>query len=88
MKSVYDAAGNGKDKLAYIDFGINPNVTIPEGSEMITWVSSGMVSVGIGGNVWAGGDNSISYGHNFYLVDATITIDGKVIIENGELKIK
>jgi leucyl aminopeptidase (aminopeptidase T) len=88
MKSRYDAAGEGKDKLAYVDFGINPNVTIPEGSEMITWVSSGMVSVGIGGNLWAGGENSVGYAHNFFIADATVTVDGKVIIENGDLKIK
>lgn len=87
MKSLYDAAGNGKDELAYIDFGINPSVTIPEGSEMITWVSSGMVSVGIGGNVWAGGENTIGYNLPFFLADATVTIDGKIIIENGKLKL-
>ncbi|MDP2363111.1 MAG: aminopeptidase, partial [Ignavibacteria bacterium] len=87
MKSVYDAVGKGKDEFAYIDFGINPNVNIPKDSEMITWVSSGMVSVGIGGNLWAGGENSIGYGHNFFLADATVTIDGKVVVENGKLKI-
>lgn len=87
MKSMYDAAGEGKDILAYIDFGINPNVTIPKESELITWVSSGMVSIGIGGNVWAGGENTVSYSHPFFLADATVTIDGKIIIEKGKLKL-
>lgn len=86
MKS-YDAAGKGKDELSFIDFGINPNVTIPEGSEMFNWVSAGMVSLGIGGNVWAGGENTVGYGHNFFLADATVTIDGKIIIEKGKLKL-
>jgi hypothetical protein len=41
----------------------------------------------MGNNVWAGGDNKISYGYFVSLTGATITLDGKPVVENGQLKI-
>lgn len=35
----------------------------------------------------AGGDNSAPYGYQIFLPGSTVTLDGRVIIENGELKI-
>ena len=49
-----------KDLLGYIDLGINPNVKLPAASVVGTWVPAGTVTVGTGGNTWAGGDNSVS----------------------------
>jgi leucyl aminopeptidase (aminopeptidase T) len=86
LKEVYDAAGEGKEKFAFIDFGINPNVKIPNGSDMVTYMSAGMVTVGIGGNAWAGGENNIGYELHLHLTNATATIDGKAIVENEKLK--
>src|ERR1044072_2804047 len=53
MKAVYDAAGEGKDLFAVVDFGINPNVKLPANSKAATWVPAGTVTVGVGNNVWA-----------------------------------
>jgi leucyl aminopeptidase (aminopeptidase T) len=36
MKAAYDAAGEGKDLFAVVDFGINPNVKLPQGSPVAT----------------------------------------------------
>ncbi len=57
LKALYDAAGEGKDLFAVVDLGINPNVKLPASSAVGTWVPAGTVSVGIGNNIWAGGDN-------------------------------
>ena len=46
-----------------------------------------MVTVGMGGNVWAGGDNKVQYGYLVTLPATTLTLDGKAIVENGQLKI-
>jgi len=53
---------------------------------MEAWMASGMVSVGTGNNKWAGGENNSSYGSAYHLADATIKIDGKIIVEKGVLK--
>lgn len=87
MKALYDAAGEGKDLFAVIDLGINPNITLPAASAVGTWVPAGTVTVGIGNNVWAGGSNKTPYGYFVSLPGTTVTLDGKAIIENGQLKI-
>ena len=46
----------------------------------------GMVTIQIGNNAWAGGTNNSGVGISTFLSTATVTEDGKVIIENGKLK--
>jgi len=86
LKQRYDVAGPGKEDFAYVDVGINPQVTIPAGSKLQNWTVSGMVTVGIGGNLWAGGTNNSAYGLSGYLPGSTLTIDGKALVEAGKLK--
>lgn len=87
MKAAYDAAGEGKDLFAAVDFGINSNVKLPAGSQIATWVPAGTVTVGIGNNVWAGGDNKTPYGYFVSLPGTTVTLDGKSVVEAGQLKL-
>ncbi|HWW76306.1 MAG TPA: aminopeptidase, partial [Pyrinomonadaceae bacterium] len=87
MKASYDAAGEGKDLFAVVDFGINPNVKLPQGSQIATWVPAGTVTVGVGNNVWAGGDNKTPYGYFVSLPGTTVTLDGKPVVEAGQLKL-
>jgi aminopeptidase len=87
LKAAYDASGDGKEQFAFVDFGINPNLHIWPASKVGNWIQSGMVTVGIGNNAWAGGDNKISYGMTNYLPGSTVTLDGKTVVENGVLKL-
>ena len=87
MKAAYDAAGEGKDLFAAVDFGINPNVKLPANSAIATWVPAGTVTVGVGNNVWAGGDNKSPYGYFVSLPGTTVTLDGKPVVEAGQLKL-
>jgi leucyl aminopeptidase (aminopeptidase T) len=87
MKKAYDATTDpGKDLLSYIDFGINPNVKIWPASKLGNWVQAGMVSIGTGNNMWAGGDNKAAFDAGGHLGGCTVTLDGKTIIEKGEWK--
>jgi leucyl aminopeptidase (aminopeptidase T) len=88
LKAEYDAVDDArKDQLGFVDFGINPNVKLPAGSAMGTWVPAGSVTVGTGVNIWAGGDNSVPYGLVLFLPGSTVTLDGKPIVESGALKL-
>ncbi|MDQ1637308.1 MAG: aminopeptidase [Pyrinomonadaceae bacterium] len=87
LKKEYDARGDGKEIFSFVDFGINPNLHVWPASKLGNWVQSGMVTVGIGNNAWAGGDNKVSYGLDMFLPGSTVTLDGKTIIENGVLKL-
>ena len=75
------------DLDAFIDFGINPNVTLPANSTVGTWVPAGAVTVGIGSNIWAGGDNGITYGLTMSLPGSTVTLDDTPIVDKGALKL-
>lgn len=87
-KAEYDAVSDPrKDLFGFVDLGINPNVKLPAGSRVGTWVPAGAVTVGTGSNAWAGGDNSVAYGMTLFLPGSTVTLDGKPIVESGELKL-
>lgn len=88
LKKAYEAAPTGKDQFAAIDFGINPSVTVPANSRMTTWIGAGTISVGFGGNQWAGGDNTVPFDVFAHLPNGTCTIDGTKIIDNGKLVAK
>jgi leucyl aminopeptidase (aminopeptidase T) len=87
LKADYDAAGEGKDIFAFVDFGINPNVKLPANSQLATWVPAGTVTLGLGNNVWAGGDNKTAYNYGVSLAGTTVTLDGKPVVEAGQLKL-
>jgi hypothetical protein len=60
----------------------------PLSGEVFNFVSRDRVRTkGIGNNVWAGGSNKTPYGYFVWLPGTTVTLDGKAIIDNGQLKI-
>jgi aminopeptidase len=87
LKAFYDAAGTGKEIFAVVDLGINPHVKLPADAAEGNWVPAGTITVGIGSNVWAGGTNKSPFSYYVSLPGTTVTLDDKVIIENGRLTI-
>jgi aminopeptidase len=88
LQAAYKAsAGPGKDRFAIIDFGINPNVRIPENSKLLSYMPAGMVTITTGNDTWAGGDNNSTFGLAGFLPRSTVRVDNRVIVENGALKI-
>ena len=85
LQAAYDAAGAGKDILGVIDIGINPGIKSPERSPMHVWGKAGTVTVSVGGNTWAGGDNQVSFGLPLYSPGSTLAIDGKPLVQDGKL---
>ena len=87
-KAEYDAIGDErKNQISFVNFGINPNVKLPDSSPVGAWMPAGSVSVGFGGNAWAGGENTLSYGNAVFLPGSTVTLDGRTIVEKGALKL-
>ncbi|HEY5946520.1 MAG TPA: aminopeptidase [Kofleriaceae bacterium] len=84
VKKRYDAAGPRKSEVGFVDLGCNPG--IKTGGKLETWMGAGMVTIGIGGNAWAGGTNKEPFALAYQLPGATVTLDGKVLVENGHLK--
>jgi leucyl aminopeptidase (aminopeptidase T) len=86
LQAAFKAAAAGKDRFGVIDVGINPTIHPPANSKVLAATPAGMVSVYIGNDTWAGGDNNTPFSLAGYLPGATLTVDGKVIVEKGELK--
>lgn len=86
MKQLYEAASTGKDALSILDFGVNADVKAPKGKQLLSYVPAGAVTLFLGGDIWAGGTNGTPYGLVFFLPDSTVMVDGKPVVEKGELK--
>jgi aminopeptidase len=87
LKAHYDAVDDQrKADFGAVDLGINESLKLPKGRAAGAWSPAGTVSVGIGGNTWAGGDNTSAFGLYGQLTDATVTLDGKALVEKGELE--
>lgn len=85
LKARYDAAGKGRDLVGVIDFGINPSIQVPADGAVNVWARAGAVTVGIGYNIWAGGDNAADYGLAADVRNATVTVDGRELVKDGKL---
>lgn len=81
----YEAAGAGKSQVGVIDIGLNPAVEAPAGSHLQPWSQAGIVTVTIGNNQWAGGDNVGGFSFPFHIEKATLTVDGTPLVRNGRL---
>ena len=85
LHAFYNAAPEGKDELGVLDIGINPNITIPEGSALMGWMPAGMVTIVVGANDWAGGTNYAVSGVAPFLPGTTLLVDGVPLVKDGRL---
>jgi leucyl aminopeptidase (aminopeptidase T) len=85
LQDRFNAAPPGRELFAAVDIGINPDVQVPANSKLVTWTAAGTVSVGVGNNVWAGGDNAVPFDFFAHLNGSTVTVDGTKIVDAGKL---
>ena len=85
LQSDYEKAGKGKDQVGVLDVGINPAIHPPAGSQLRPWSQAGEVTIAIGNNQWAGGDNTGEFGYPIQLMGATLTVDGTTLVDKGKL---
>jgi leucyl aminopeptidase (aminopeptidase T) len=86
LQASYDAAGGAKDSFAGIDLGLNPEVKLPLNTGRIVWMAAGAVTIGFGDNQGTGGSNVSDFSMFGAIPGATVSVDGRAIIENGVLK--
>lgn len=85
VRSLYDALGPGKELLAYVDVGVNPEVHDPAGTKLNAPMPKGMVTVWLGSNSRIGGDNAAPFELALYVPGSTLLVDGKPLVESGRL---
>lgn len=78
----FEKASGDKDKIGFLQIGLNPKA---EYGYLMDYIVEGAVQLGIGENEYLGGKNSSSFSMAATLSKATLKIDGKTIIRNGQL---
>jgi aminopeptidase len=85
LKAFFVAAGPGMDLPGVIDIGIYSAVKAPEGKALRVWSQAGTVTVVVGNNTWAGGDNEVQFAAFASSPKSTLTVDGKPLVQDGKL---
>jgi aminopeptidase len=85
LKEYYELAGPGKDILSVVDIGINPSIEVPEGGAVNVWSRAGAVTLVVGDNTWAGGDNRVNFSIPPEIKNATLEVDGTALVKDGKL---
>ena len=85
LQAAYDAAGSGKDVLGVVDIGINSGIKAPGERPLRIWSQAGTVSIVVGNNTWAGGDNQVNFSATGSAPNSTVTVDGKTLVQDGKL---
>ena len=68
--------------------GLNPALRVmEEGADYRPDNAAGMVTIGIGDNRLSGGKNDTLGGYYFPITKATVAIDGKVVVKDGQLNL-
>ena len=77
-----------KDMFASFSIGLNPALEVIErDGDYRPSDAAGMVYISVGDNQLLGGTNKTQGGYNCPIVGATVEVDGKVIVKDGELVI-
>jgi len=84
FKASYEKASGDKNKIAAVEVGINPKARTGFLQDSL---ASGVVTVGIGANDDVGGANKSDFYFEGVITKATLTVDGKVIVQNGKLNV-
>lgn len=75
-----------KDMFGTISIGLNPELkVIEDGGDYRPDSAAGMVWISIGANRMLGGNNDTMGGFSFPIVNATVLVDGTVIVKDGKL---
>lgn len=77
----------GIDRLGVISIGLNPHFRVVEenGAEFRPFDGAGVVWLLLGNNAFLGGDNQEVGGFGFPITNATVAIDGQVVVRDGQL---
>ncbi len=77
-----------KDMFGFFQIGLNPAMKVMENpGDYRPGRAAGLVEIGIGNNQLLGGNNKVQGegGFGFPIVNATVEIDGKVVVKDGQL---
>lgn len=87
VQAVWQAETGDRDRFGEFNVGVNEKLAMIRGVPAIPYYGygAGIVRVSVGDNAESGGPYRSSYHQWFFLTDATVTANGRPIIERGTL---
>ena len=79
------AYGPSALQIGRFSIGLNPVMKVDDQKGFHPATAAGLVYLGTGNNALYGGQNKSTGGYSFPIADATVEVDGKMIIHNGQL---
>jgi leucyl aminopeptidase (aminopeptidase T) len=73
LREFLDSTTGDTTMLSIVDVGVNPDSHPIAGSDYASWEMGGMVTLGMGDNIWAGGSVVASGALTFHLTGATLS---------------
>jgi len=80
IRSQWSKAKGDRDRLGYLDFGLNPSART---GFLQDYIVAGNVYVAVGSNDEVGGRNKTSFFLGSTISGATVTVDGRTVLRNG-----
>ena len=74
-------------RVSHIGIGLNPHLHSPIGWTLVNEHIAGALFLALGENRYMGGKNESSLNHDFALVGASLHVDGRAVVEDGNLHI-
>lgn len=85
LKDFFASSDEATSMLSILDIGLNPYSQPLKGSDYLSWEMGGMVTLSIGSNIWAGGDNNGDGTYSVHIPGATVDVGGARLTSAGEL---
>lgn len=85
IRGYIDSLDEPSKRLSLINIGLNPESRPLPGSNYLSWQMSGVPTVFLGNNSWAGCDNGGQGSLSFHQTEATVTSGSAEIVRAGQL---
>jgi leucyl aminopeptidase (aminopeptidase T) len=87
VQAAWQAETGDRDRFGELNVGVSPKLAMVPGLPAIPYYGygAGVIRVSVGDNAESGGPYRSSYHQWFFLTDATVTADGRTIVEDGTL---
>lgn len=85
IKKYLDSSSPNSKNLSIVDLGLNPQSQAV--GRYLSYEMAGVVSLVLGNNAWAGGNNDADAALTLFLPNANVSIGGKSLVKNGKLEV-
>ena len=87
LEALFDAHSGEPRRVSHIGVGLNPALSRPIGWTLVDEHIRGAFFIALGENRYMGGQNASSLNVDFCNPKATVEIDGRVLVSEGEVAV-